>query len=257
MMYLKNNIFVICIFILLLSSYFSGCINSDNKPGQYVMLNDTEKFDSIQEAIANSKDGDTIKIYPGTYHEILTINTSINLIGTNKQETIIICDEIESESLITINESNCNIENLTLIATKLLPDKFTTGIQLSSSFNKISNLSISGFYFGIRLMKSSSNEISFNKISNNTDGIELTYASNNDIYKNEFSNNNRYALYIGYIANDNTVTYNLFRSNQQAILISKPERNIITDNILVDNNEEIEECCGSEGKNTIKFNTYR
>ena len=258
MMRLKNNVSIVCIFILLLSlSYFSGCINFDNKPDQYVMLNNKEKFNSIREALANAKEGDTIKIYPGTYYETLTINTSINLIGTNKQETLIICNEMESEPLITINEINCHIENLTLMTTEISSDDFTTGIYLSSSYNKISNLSITGFYFGIKLMKSSNNEISFNKISNNTDGIDLTYGSNNNVYKNEFSNNNRYAIYLGYEANDNMVEYNLFNYNKQAVLISKSTGNTVKNNILANNNEEIEECCGSEGKNIIKLNTFR
>ena len=57
----------------------------------YVDDDGTVEYTSIQDAIDNASDGDTIFVYNGIYEEeSFSINKSINLIGEDKENTIIL-----------------------------------------------------------------------------------------------------------------------------------------------------------------------
>ena len=56
---------------------------------------------TIQDAINNALDGDTISIAPGTYYKNLVVNRNINIIGAGKDITII--DGQQKDSVIIIN----------------------------------------------------------------------------------------------------------------------------------------------------------
>ncbi len=56
---------------------------------------------TIQDAINNALDGDTISVAPGTYYENLVVNRNINIIGAGKDITII--DGQQKDSVIIIN----------------------------------------------------------------------------------------------------------------------------------------------------------
>lgn len=252
---MKNKIVNIIILIVIISN-ISGCIEPEVKPTKYVMLNDIDRFESITEALENATDGDIITIYPGNYFENIIINKSIHLRGTNPKETFLILDKQEPNFLISINRRNCLIENLTLISKITTQDQLTTGIQISSTHNKISNVTITGFYAGIRLTQSVNTTILYNQIINNTYGIGAYNAQYNNISKNNFSNCSKYALYLGYETKNNLIQHNTFRDNLQAIKLSKSTDNVIINNQLFNNTGGITECCGSEGKNIIEENSY-
>lgn len=55
----------------------------------YVGGNGPNNYSKIQDAIDDALPGDTIFVYEGTYHENLIIKKSINLIGEDKNTTII------------------------------------------------------------------------------------------------------------------------------------------------------------------------
>ena len=55
----------------------------------YVGGSGTGNYSSIQRAIDNANDGDTVFVYSGTYYEYINVNKSINLIGENNIKTII------------------------------------------------------------------------------------------------------------------------------------------------------------------------
>ncbi len=81
----------------------------------------------LQDAINISSNGDTILIYNGFYHENIIINKSINLIGENRNNTVI--DGKENFEIIKINSSYVNITNIKIqngsICGILIEDSFT------------------------------------------------------------------------------------------------------------------------------------
>ena len=46
-------------------------------------------YSKIQDAINDSSDGDTVFVYNGTYHESITINKKISIIGEDKHSSVI------------------------------------------------------------------------------------------------------------------------------------------------------------------------
>ena len=78
--------------LVISSSAFSNTIIVDKNGGG--------QFTSIQIAVNNSSTNDTIKVWPGTYSEQLTLNKVITLIGSGYENTTII-----SSSNPTINMS--------------------------------------------------------------------------------------------------------------------------------------------------------
>jgi len=55
----------------------------------YVGGSGPNNYTKIQDAIDNASNGDTVFVYNGTYNEGLNVNKSIDLIGEDKNTTII------------------------------------------------------------------------------------------------------------------------------------------------------------------------
>jgi len=158
-------------------------------------------YTKIQDAINDSKDGDTVFVYDDSspYNESITINKSVNLIGENKKTTVIEGNgSIEvSSDLVTISEftvmyvislnSCCNVT----ISDNIIYSKSWNSIELSYSCNnKITDNEISGGLHGIELFHSSNNIITGNIISNiSSSGIFLFLRENNNMISgNSISN---------------------------------------------------------------------
>ncbi len=144
-------------------------------------------YTSIQDAIDNSSDGDTVFVYNGIYYEYkIGIEHSINLTGENKYNTIINgCGAID---VLRVFVDGVNISGFTITNA----DIEWEGVYISANYSTITNNIITNNGIGITINYSSShsNIITGNIISNNYDyGILISYSSNNIIYHNDFINN--------------------------------------------------------------------
>jgi parallel beta-helix repeat protein len=238
------GIFVVFAFFSLLS------INSDA-----ATINVPDDYPTIQQAIDNATNGDIVFVFNGTYYENITVNKSIQIIGEDKNNTII--DSGIKSNTIFINADWVTIENFTIYNNASIFDFFTSNIYLCSNNNTICNNIIFNLYPGtIRclVMKNSS----YNTIINNTFknielgyGIEANYDShNNNIIKNSIytnyssihlqgcSNNiinntltNSLTLsYVYDISYDNFVSNNTFIGNKAGINIRSINNTIIYNN---------------------------
>ncbi|HDO19095.1 MAG TPA: PKD domain-containing protein [Thermoplasmatales archaeon] len=205
--------------LLVISSigYTSDIVRSTGGRILYVGGVGPGNYTSIQSAIDDASDGDTIFVYPGIYRENLVINKSINLIGANKSTTIIMADKDSGDSihpfqvLVKVAADKVNISNLTII------DNFTTYTLyidrvkkisiLNSDFigrrslssicitqssrvtlksNTLINASISVWWSseGIRIIDNTLN----NKLSNGTAGISISFSRNVTLHNNTLLN---------------------------------------------------------------------
>ncbi|EMR74686.1 nitrous oxidase accessory protein [Thermoplasmatales archaeon SCGC AB-540-F20] len=119
-------------------------------------------FDNIQDGIdAVSADG-TVHVNNGLYSENVIADKSTNLVGENKETTII--DGGGSGDVMVVSADYVNISGFTITNSGSSGD---AGIDISSDYNIITSNNVSDNDYGIYLTGSSANLI-YNNIFNNT-----------------------------------------------------------------------------------------
>ena len=190
-------------------------------------------YTTIQEALDSAQDGDTVFVYDNNspYIESLTINTSIHLIGEQKETTVIMwgyqwaIEVYADQVLITgftihclyhgygiflygnettlknnIFENSTTIPNIFIYSRDNLIsyNKFSGGgFSLTNAFhNNISFNTISGCDTAIALWDlNAENTFYMNNITRNTVGVVLTMSSKNSFLCNNFINNSIHARF--------------------------------------------------------------
>ncbi len=129
------------------------------------------RYSSIQEAIDQASEGDTIHISSGTYHGNVIVDKTINLVGENHQTTFVSANWTQGERGFYILDRNVSLGSFTI-------SSGIEGIYLAENAENctIKDCHISQNDVGI-FVKSSHNLFIRNLIANNTrSGIEM-YAS--------------------------------------------------------------------------------
>ncbi len=200
----------------------------------------SNNYTSIQDAIDDAIDGDTVFVYDESspYNENISITKSIFLEGENKNTTII---ENVGNDIVIINADNVKMSGFTirygryairilssngcLITENIVINNSLQGIYLAnSSYNTVSKNIVRDNYFGIGLHWSMSgpgpclyNNILYNKIINsNQRGLEMSlYHKYNNIIGNTIAYNQRYGIKICCNCNYNIIYHNNFIENAQ------------------------------------------
>ena len=181
----------------------------------YVGGSGPNNYTKIQDAITDALNGDIIYVYEGIYNENIKVDKTIQLIGENKNTTVI--DGSNSGDVIHVSAGYTLINGFTIRNSGRREGD--AGIEVISNNVTISNNLIAG---------------------NGRDGVYLNFSSNNIISRNSiFSNRyNGIFLYSGFnnIITENTITnqsYDPYYS--RGIHLQFSSNNIISDNILSDN----------------------
>ncbi|RLF36314.1 MAG: hypothetical protein DRN08_01565 [Thermoplasmata archaeon] len=219
---------------------------------------------TIQEAINNATDGDTIYVHSGVYHESIIIDKQLNIIGEGKDTTII--DGDYADWTVKVEASNVHIERLAIINGG--PRFIEGGILLDGSSNQIINCSISdnkgtgvylytgssnniiedciihnNSYYGIVLRNNADNNTILNcdvsALSNNGGGILFADSCNNTIRYCNIHNNTYYGIYMSH-SYDNVIINCTIRDHpaNRSLNISMSERNLICYNNFINNTGE-------------------
>ncbi len=252
--------FIINFLIILSILLLNGCIDEETTNGKYdiyVGANVTNGYSTIQKAIENSSNGDSIFIYDGVYNENLIINKSINITGESNDKTIInyIKDQEQEIIIITILADSCILNNININNSNGTDN--VLGIVIKSSNNTIINTSITNTEKGIYIdsdynVNSRNNSIIMNNISNNNYGLYVTYSNNNNISKNKIFDNKEYGIYL-LNSNDNILSYNFYYNNTDYALRIKGSRyNKLYNNNIFLNQKGLYFCCGA--RDNIVYN---
>ena len=170
-------------------------------------------YTSIQEAINDAVDGDTIFVYSGVYHEDIIINKSISLIGEDK-DTIIIYNGSRGffhEEVIHVISNNVVIsgftvenimdygrgvkldgaENCRIENTCIRDNGYGISLVDSTNCGIIDNIVIRNYQEGISVDTSTSCIVVGNLVKDNEEGIYITSSSSciissNLVYKNSY-----------------------------------------------------------------------
>jgi parallel beta-helix repeat protein len=188
-------------------------------------------YSKIQWAIDNTSDGDTVFVYNGTYYEHVVVNKTINLIGEDRNNTII--DGEGTGIVLKITFDWVNITGFTIIRSGPISSGY--GLQLDN----VQNCTISN-----------------NKITDNNWGIYLTSSSNNNILNNNVSSNNNYGMYIFSSSNNNIINNNCSSHTFVGILLLGSSSNNIINSTAADNEYGIYLMPSSNYNNITGNNIY-
>ena len=238
----KSVIFLIALTLFLSIFNISNNIETCRAEGKTLNVGTGKEYTYIQDAINASNESDTIYVYSGTYTENIKINKSINLIGENKETTII--HGIKGNNIIKISKevpldyiSNVNISGFKILQTPVNNYigifveyanncKITDCIIKDSSYgiwmkqtdtSTISGITIENSETGILLsLYSEDNTIKENIIINNNLGISLQdYSNNNVIQSNDIVEHSKYGLWVLGNCNSNLIYHNDLYNNEK------------------------------------------
>lgn len=190
-------------------------------------------YSTIWEAVINTSNGDTVFVYDysSPYYEHVTIYNQINLIGENKETTIIDGNgtgNVLSVAADWVTISGFTIQNgvngiyldkqsNTTISGNIVKDHAVDGILFYSScdYNTVTgNIVSNNGETGIKFSSFSEyNIISENLISNNLNGTSLAAYAYGEITGNSFEDNTGYALILNLWCNENKIHFNNFIGN--------------------------------------------
>ena len=100
------------------------------------------QFATIQEAVDAAKAGDTIKILAGTYRENIAVSKSIAIVGSSKEEVMIIAESESSPLLFVRGVEGFVVENLSM-------QSGGSVVNFSRTSGQVINCIITGGRFGI------------------------------------------------------------------------------------------------------------
>lgn len=189
---------------------------------------------SISDAISNATPGDTVTIPPGTYHEQITIDRPITLVGVGwpvidggrKGDVVVIAAEGVTLRGFVIQASGRDVfdepagirvkgNNAIVEGNRLLDVLYGITLEESGSHTVRDNSISSIVEFtserrghALYLYQTSNNVIERNTVDYAKDGVFLGFATNNRIDGNRVSHM-RYGIHYMY-ADDNTFTGNVF-----------------------------------------------
>ena len=189
-------------------------------------------YQYIQDAIDNASNCDTVFVFNGTYDEYVNLNKTINLIGEDRNNTII--DEHVKIASDWVNITGFTIQNSSW---------GLTGIAVWSNYNSIIQNTImnngDGIWLDDWLGGASNNIISGNTITDNLRcGIKLTGSSNN-ILGNTITDNWFAGIDIGFgsYSYNNNISGNTIIDNEYGINLWGDDDTSIYRNIICNNNE--------------------
>ena len=217
-----------------------------------------DDYASIQEAIDNAADGDTIFVKEGMYHENVVVNKSLSLVGENVDTTIIDGNPPEGYRIpIQIQCDNVSVSGFKLLygyaGITVGEVKFCSisgnriagnqhGILLvSTSFSNVTENYFEQIRLSsaIQLSYSNYNLVAGNYIDNCTEGIQIwQYSTNNTVTENTITDCDDVAIRLQYTDN-NTIARNDISNSGLGTSIYVANNNTITKNNYINNTEQL------------------
>ena len=224
--------------------------------------NGNSKYTTIQQAINDAEAGTTVYVKAGTYREILNVYKPINIIGEDKEITVIFPCSNKNGYAVKISSPQVSLNKLSISNNG--PGLYTTGIKIVapeaeiidcnvfdtpvgiatwSSSNIISQCSFYGcedegiVFLGTENSICSNNLVTNCEFFNNCDGIELQYSKENVISNCNFYQNTHAGIdAIGSFNNGNIIDNCSFNENDVfAIYLSRSLEITITSCIVKEN----------------------
>ncbi len=216
-------------------------------------------YTSIQEAVNNARNGDTILVSPGVYRENIKINRELTVLsnsvlsGIQINRTYVI-GAVPENAVFNISSSNVTINGFHIAGSPSGTNAHTeVGFYLENVQNcSLSNNTLILNYLGIVLNNSQGNYLNRNLVSLGNEGITLDNAEENILSNNLVVKNNKGIMLTNSVNNTlvnntagsntigvslrrsqgNKLAYNLIMKNEYGIQVQAAGSNILTNNSL-------------------------
>src|SRR4030043_646443 len=220
---MKKNAIALVSILLLVASLSSFRIETASA-GTITVPDD---YPTIQEAINNANDGDTIFVRNGMYYEHVVVNKTVSLIGEDNT----VLNGTTVEPMMIVEADDVKIIGFTFVgwAFQNIVLNSTNGVLVTENrivFNAV----------GIDVENSVNTTIEHNIIEGfglDNIGIMLFHSSQCKIVSNTITN----AVYFGirlWFSNSNLINKNLIKGNDCGIDFYESELNTISESILLD-----------------------
>jgi parallel beta-helix repeat protein len=188
-------------------------------------------FSVIQSAMDNANPGDTVFVYSGIYYEQPIFRKPLNLVGEDRDTTII--NGSMMGDVVNITVEYASISGFTVKSGRF--SLRSSCIELYfANHTTISNTRIMHCYDGIAGWFSNFTTIENTIIRDTSDGIIFKYSHNSTFTGNDASYNDL-GIYIGMFSRDNALIGNNASFNYEGFQISFSDRSEIRDNVAYSN----------------------
>lgn len=208
-------------------------------------------YTTIQGAIDNASDGDTVYVYNGTYAETIRIQQSIYLVGEHKHGTVI--DGAGSGTVVAIYGDRTSMKHFTV--TGGADDGATAAVQIHADEIAFENNVVrDNQHHGIILASASRCTLSRNVITGNSyHGIHVIDASGSNNMSHNHIQSGIAGIYVG-SPNPQTISYNRVSNCSKGIYLEESSGNAILGNHIAGNQEGL--FCSYAPGNTIQYNNF-
>jgi nitrous oxidase accessory protein len=205
-----------------------------------------DDYPTIQEAINNANEGDTIYVKNGTYYENVVVNKTVSLVGENRTTTTI--RGYGNNTIVHIAASDVNLREFSIHNGSLgvrvynsldvivrdnvvaFNDEVGILIESSSGIEISGNILESNGDYGVNVQASSSSILSDNNVTDNGLGIYLYYSTENTVMNNKLNNVDDIQLWRSH---DNNMSHNDMTGAWNGFELFSSTRNMITYNSIV------------------------
>lgn len=230
--------------LIILSTMLVGSIQIDTK-AEATTIVVPDDYLTINDAISNSSEGDTIFVKNGIYNENLKIYKSISLVGQDAKNTII--EGNHAHPVIVVRHDNVTVSSFTLKngaskSTVTIYYKALVGVHLLHANNcKITGNIIKNSGIGVWIYDARNNLIEHNIYSNNIYGLIAESSDSNIIHDNYISNNGGGIRLLS--ARNNRLSNNSMIDNNHSFLVSGNELSYFINDVENSNTVETKPMC--------------
>ncbi|MEA1945424.1 MAG: NosD domain-containing protein, partial [Euryarchaeota archaeon] len=193
-------------------------------------------YTSIQEAVYNANDGDTILVHAGTYTENVDVKKQLTIKSEsgNPDDTIVHAAN-PNDHVFYVTADNVTISDFRVTGANGIGKH---GIHLEGVVEcAVINNIVSNNWCGIYLLDSRKNTLRDNTVkSNNNYGIFLVKSGNNNMNNNTVNSNNRYGIALD-TSDNNNLSDNTVHSNDEhgIALVDHSSHNRMRNNRIFNN----------------------
>lgn len=193
------------------------------------------EYPPLQPLIDAAKDGDVLKLSPGTYSGPVVVDKPITIDGGGN----VTIDSGGRGTVLLLDTDGAVITNLRLTNSGASHNDIDAGVQVRGKYNVIKDNVIDNCLFGIDLQQSENNIVKRNTISSKPlelgmrgDAIRLWYSFGNKITDNVVRNSRDMVVWY---SRDNTISRNQASGGRYALHFMYAQFNKVEENLFYDN----------------------